>query len=209
MKEIFTIGYTAFQIDDFFDVLKKYSINSVIDVRSTPFSKFHSEYNSDVLSKELTKRGLAYRNYKKEFGARQLETKYYPRGYMDFSLFTKSDVFRSGLNKIVNASGMGYRFVLMCAEKEPVTCHRVIMVAREFHKEGFAVKNILSDGGYYTQEDIEKQLIDMYFPNRDQLSLFDEQLSWEEMVEKGYALQNEKIGYRLTGGSQLEENDVE
>ena len=57
MKEIFTIGYTAFQIEDFFDILKKYNINSVIDVRSSPFSKFHSEYNTDILSTELKKRG--------------------------------------------------------------------------------------------------------------------------------------------------------
>lgn len=209
MKEIFTIGYTAFQLEGFFSILKKYDINSVIDVRSSPFSKFHSEYNTDKLSEELKKRGFAYRNYKNEFGARQLEIKYYPHGYMDFSLFVKSDAFRSGMGKIMNASNMDYRFVLMCAEKEPVTCHRVIMVAREFYKEGYTVKNLLANGEFYTQEDIEHQLVDMYYPDRNQLTLFDEQLSWDEMVENSYAFQNEKIGYRINSKKNSEDDDFE
>lgn len=209
MKEIFTIGYTAFQFDDFISVLKKYNVNSVIDVRSSPYSKFHSEYNTDELSVELKKRGFAYRNYKNEFGARQLEKKYYPQGYMDFSLFVRSDAFRSGMEKIMNASEMGYRFVLMCAEKDPVTCHRVIMVAREFYKEGYTVKNILANGEFCTQEDIECRLVDMYYPDRDQFSLFGEQLSWEEMVENSYVFQNEKIGYHINGGNDSEDDDLE
>lgn len=209
MKEIFTIGYTAFQLEDFFGILKRYNINSVIDVRSSPFSKFHSEYNTDQLSLELKKRGFAYRNYKNEFGARQSERKYYPHGYLDFSLFTKSEAFRSGMKKIMNASEMGYRFVLMCAEKNPITCHRVIMVAREFYKEGYTVKNLLANGEFYTQEDIENQLVDMYYPDRGQMSLFDEQLSWDEMIENSYAYQNEKIGYRIDGGNASEEDEFE
>lgn len=209
MKEIFTIGYTAFQFNDFISVLKKYNVNSVIDVRSSPYSKFHSEYNTDKLSEELKKRSFAYRNYKNEFGARQLEIKYYPHGYMDFSLFVKSDAFRSGMEKIMNASEMGYRFVLMCAEKDPVTCHRVIMVAHEFYKQGYTVKNILANGGFCTQEDIECRLVDMYYPDRNQLSFFDEQLSWDEMVKNSYAYQNEKIGYRINGGNDSEDDDFE
>lgn len=128
---------------------------------------------------------------------------------MDFSLFTRSDTFKSGMEKIMNASKLGYSFVLMCAEKDPVTCHRVIMVAREFYKEGFTVKNLLANGGFYTQEDIEHQLVDMYYPDRDQFSLFGEQLSWEEMVEKSYAYQNEKIGYRINSGNESEDDDFE
>lgn len=206
MREIFTIGYTAFQFEDFITVLKKYNINSIIDVRSSPFSKHHSEYNMDILNTELKKHGFAYRNYKKEFGARQPEIKYYPNGYLNFSLFAKSDIFISGMKKIINASELGYRFVLMCAEKEPVTCHRAIMVAREFYQKGFSIKNILENGKYYTQEDIERQLVDKYYPNRDQLTFIDEPLSWDDMVKKSYACQNEKIGYRINDENNSEDD---
>ncbi len=209
MKEIFTIGYTAFQLEEFFTVLKKYNINSIIDVRSSPFSKFYSEYNTDNLSAESKKRGFAYRNYKIEFGARQPEIKYYPNGYLDFSLFTQSDAFKSGLDRIISANDLGYRFVLMCAEKEPVTCHRVIMVAREFYKKGFDVKNILADGGYYTQEEIERQLVDMYYPDRDQVSLLEEPLPWDCMVNNSYSFQNEKIGFRLNSNNDNGGDDFE
>lgn len=199
MKEIFTIGYAGFELAELVSVLQAYGVNSLIDVRSSPYSKYYSDYNIDNLRTELNKMNIAYRNYKSEFGARQTEKQYYPNGYMDFSLFTRSEAFRSGLDRLCNACGLGYRFVLMCSEKDPVDCHRAIMVAREFYNIGYDIKHILPDGGIMTQAQIERRLVDMYYPDSDQLSLLDNALSWEEMVSNSYAFQNRKIGYRLDG----------
>jgi len=195
--EIFTIGYAGFEIDDFIKALKEYHINSLIDVRSMPFSKFHSAYNKPIFSKTLQNRGIIYRNYKREFGARQDDRKYYPNGYLDFSMFTKSQVFLEGMDKIIKAIPLGYRFVLMCSEKDPITCHRSIMIAKAFYNNGVLINNILSDRSIITQSDIETRLLDMYYPDRDQLSLFGEQLSVEEMIQNSYIFQNKKIGYRI------------
>lgn len=200
--EIFTIGYAGFKIDDFIKILKKYHINSLIDVRSMPFSKFHSEYNKPIFSKVLHDSGIIYRNYKKEFGARQDDRKYYPNGYLDFSMFTKSQVFLEGMDKIIKAIPLGYKFVLMCSEKDPITCHRNIMIAKAFYNNGISINNILSDGSIITQSDIETRLLDMYYPGRDQLSLFAEQLSLEEMIQNSYKFQNEKIGYRINNNNE-------
>ena len=198
MKEIYTIGYAGFAIDDFIAVLKKYNINSLIDVRSSPRSEFYKDYNKTDLDNKLKKSRIIYRNYKKEFGARQNNSQYYTHGYLDFNLFALSEEFRSGFEKIANAIPLGYRFVLMCSEKDPITCHRTIMVAREFHRNGFVIKNILQDGNFILQEEIEQRLVDMYYPNREQLSFFEEdQLSWEEMVKNSYSFQNEKIGFQF------------
>ena len=92
---------------------------------------------------------------------------------------------------------MKYSFVLMCAEKDPSTCHRNIMVAREFHSLGYEIRNILSDGTYETQRSIEERLVNKYFPNRNQMSLFGDDLTWDEMVIKSYELRNNEIGYRI------------
>lgn len=91
----------------------------------------------------------------------------------------------------------------MCAEKDPSTCHRNIMIAREFYKMGYNVKNILEDGSYETQESLELRLVNHYFPNRNQLNLFADNLSWEDMVNKSYEYRNSEIGYRID-----EENKV-
>lgn len=195
--EIYTIGYSGFEINDFINMLQTNNINSLIDVRSSPYSKIYTDYNREELQKRLKENGIVYRNYIKEFGARQKEIKYYPNGYLDFSLFTKSEAFQSGMDKISKAIPMGFSFVLMCSEKDPITCHRSIMIAREFHRNGFAVKHILSDGRISSQEEIERRLVDMYYPDRDQVSLFDSPLPWETMVKNSYEFQNKKIGYKL------------
>lgn len=196
MKDIYTIGYSCFEIDNFINVLKKYNIKCLIDVRSNPYSKYHSDYNKPNLQNVLNSSGIIYRNYKLEFGAHQEGLEYYTDGYLDFSKYTKSEPFLDGIRMVESGMKMNYTFVLMCAEKDPSTCHRNIMIGRKFHDLGYIVKNILSDGSYELQEDIEQRLVDKYFPNRNQISLFSKNLSWENMVNMSYKYINSEIGYR-------------
>jgi uncharacterized protein (DUF488 family) len=197
MKEIYTIGYSCFKIDDFISVLKKYKINSLIDVRSNPNSKFYEDYNQSNLEKILKSHRIIYRNYKDEFGARQENQEYYKKGYLDFKEYTKSNSFLDGVRKIEEGMNLNYIFAFMCAEKDPSFCHRNIMVARVFHELGYNIKNILADGSFESQESIEQRLVDQYFPNRNQMSLFSDDLSWEDMVSKSYEYRNSEIGYKL------------
>lgn len=202
-KEIYTIGYSCFKIDEFIKVLKRYKINCVIDVRSDPNSKFYTDYNKSALMNVLEKNNIYYRNYAKEFGARQENPKYYTDGCLDFRKFTKSEAFQLGMNKLVKSMEKNYTFVLMCAEKDPATCHRNIMIAKEFHKLGYTVNNILHTGDIETQESIEQRLLENYFPNRYQLSLFDEKLSETQMIEQSYYLRNKEIGFKLEDGERM------
>lgn len=194
---IYTIGYSAFaNIDDFLNQLKEYHINVLIDVRSVPVaSEFYQMYSNSYLNPYLKQNNIIYRNYSKEFGARQENIEYYENGYLNFNKFIKSNIFYSGIDKIDQGINLGYKFVLMCAEKDPIMCHRTIMVARGFKNHGYKIKHILADGSTKTQEDIEKQLVDLYFPNRQQLSLF-EHKTFNEYVEEAYQKQNEKIGFK-------------
>ena len=197
MSEIYTIGYTGFTINDFISTLKHYDINCVIDVRSLPLSSHYSDYNKSLLESLLRRHRIIYRNYSYEFGARQDNHLFYTRDYLDFGKFTASRQFLSGMEKIKQGMALGYKFVLMCAEKRPEVCHRNIMVARKFYENGHDVKNILSDGSIIFQDEIEKLLVDDYFPLRNQLSLFsDAPLSWEEMVAESYDRRNQEIAYR-------------
>lgn len=197
MKDIYTIGYSSFKINDFIRILKKYKINALIDVRSNPNSKNYQDYNKFNLQKHLNKSNIIYRNYKDEFGARQGDIQYFTDDYLDFNKYTKSKSFLNGVKKIEEGIKLNYTFVLMCAEKDPSTCHRNIMVARKFYELGYNVKNILFDESYELQEDIERRLVNQYFPNRDQLSLFSNTMSWESMVKKSYEYRNIEIGYRI------------
>ena len=195
LNEIFTIGYAGFSIKNFIETLKKYKISCLIDVRSLPKSAYYKDYDMKNLSAILKKNKIIYRNYAKEFGARQTDKKFYTNGALDFEKFSESEQFNSGIKKILKGMELGYKFALMCAEKNPENCHRNILVAKKFYELGYIVKNILSDGNFITQDDVEKILLDKYFPNRNQLSLFEE-IFEDEMVKQSYKKQSLEIAYR-------------
>lgn len=195
MAEIFTIGYSSFAPEIFICTLKKYSINCLVDVRSIPHSKYFREYDKNNLSRILRENKIIYRNYAEEFGARQTDKKFFTDGVLDFEKYSASEKFLSGINKIVRGMELGYKFVLMCAEKNPQDCHRNILIARKFYELGFTVKNILADGSFITQAEIEKILLDRYFHDRNQLNLFEE-ITNAEMIRESYRKQNFEIAYR-------------
>lgn len=194
---IYTIGYTSFSIDDFLLQLKLYNIHCLIDVRSNPVaSEYYQIYSKNTLEPILNKNKIYYRNYAREFGARQTDLLFYSNNQLDFQKFVNSQNFIDGVEKIKKGMALGYNFVLMCAEKDPINCHRAIMVGKGLRDQGLSVNHILSDKSIITQNDIETRLLNLYFPNRSQLSLF-ECKNDEILLEEAYALQNKKIGYKI------------
>ena len=195
---IYTIGYTGFSIDEFVATLKTHQINVVIDVRSSPYSKYYSDYNKESLECRLKTEGIYYRNYAKEFGARQESKDYYnPEGYLDFDLFSKSPVFVEGVSKLCTSVQRGFKVALMCAEKKPIDCHRTILIARAFYEKGYEVVHICPENILLTQDEIHTQLLDCYFPNRDQFSLFRQATDDALLLSEAYKKRNAEIGYRL------------
>lgn len=200
-KIIYTIGYTGFSVDEFVELLKQKRINVVIDVRSTPYSERYSEYNKDNIEKVLKENSIYYRNYISEFGARQESPEFYTSdGYLDFELFSKSKQFHVGVNKICNSIDKGYNIVILCAEKNPIQCHRTILVARAFSDLGYDIIHLMPNNQTMTQKQVESELLNKYFPNRGQISIFSNcNMTDEECLREAYKIQNQKIGYRMDG----------
>ena len=195
---IFTIGYAGFTVGEFLDALSAHGVGKVFDVRSCPFSHYRPEFDAPAIEKTLAENGIAYRNCAREFGARQEDREFYAaEGFMDFEKFAASPQFRDGVNMVLEVMSESVP-ALMCAEKDPVNCHRSILVAREFHNKGCEVVHLMPDGETLTQEELERELLDMYFPDRRQGNLFTGWLSDDEMIAEAYRLQNEIIGWRLT-----------
>ncbi len=195
---VYTIGYSGFLINDFICTIKSNNISLIIDVRSQPYSQYFSDYNKEILEHKLESQGIHYRNYFSEFGARQDERQYYSsNGYLDFELYAKSPSFLNGIEKLIKSMAKGYKFALMCAEKDPSKCHRTILVAKAFHDSGYKIIHLLPNNEKMTQEDVDNQLVEKYFPNRNQITLFDENLSQKDYVKQAYRKRNAEIGYSI------------
>ena len=195
-KNIYTIGYSGYAVDDFINELKKYHISALIDVRSSPYSTYYTDYNRPALEKRLKQSGMFYRNYAQEFGARQENRLFYnSEGYLDFEKFAKSEQFISGVDKVCGGTDKGYKAALMCAEKNPLECHRCILISRAFSDREYNIVHLLPNGETKTQKDIETELLNEYFPDREQFSLF-EAPDENELLDRAYRLKNAEIGYR-------------
>ena len=196
---LYTVGYTSFPSpEELAEVLRSYGIRALVDVRSTPYSAHYEQYNKENIRRVLSKAGISYGNMALAFGARQEDPALYKNGRLDFETVSHSDRFLRGKRRLEDGIDNGYAPVLMCAEKNPIVCHRAILVARAFHDAGYQVVHILPDGATKTQTDLEKELLDLYFPERDQRSLFDGGTlpDEKECLREAYVKQNDKIGFR-------------
>ncbi|MEW6622206.1 MAG: DUF488 domain-containing protein [Bacillota bacterium] len=109
MLKLYTIGHSVHSVDRFIELLNNYHINCVIDVRSTPYSKFAPQYNISEIRKVLKNNQKYYIFMGEEFGARRSETLLYDSsGFLDFERVIKSNLFQSGVKRVKNGLNKGF-----------------------------------------------------------------------------------------------------
>lgn len=198
--QVFAIGHSNYTIEKLIDMLNQYNINCVVDIRETPYSRYNIQYNREDFCKTLRKEGFIYIYMGKEFGARRGSKESYNReGFADFEKVSKEDIFKKGIERIKDGCKKGYKIALLGAMQDPIRCHRSILVGRRLNENGINVKYILHEGDVAEQEDIENQLLDKYFSERNQItidSLIGNSMSKEDMINEAYRLANKEIGYR-------------
>ena len=182
---IFTIGYAGTILDRFIEILKANKITLLIDVRSLPKSRYFYLFNDTTLSKSLAKHGIKYENWKEEFGARQDNLNFYTDGILDYDKFAESDQFKKGIAQIKEL--LNQNACLMCAEIDPLNCHRAILCGREIANSGIDVIHIIAKRNGETilesQSDFENRLLQATKINN---------------LSEAYRKQSKKIGYKLT-----------
>ncbi|MEE8431315.1 MAG: DUF488 domain-containing protein, partial [Candidatus Desulfatibia sp.] len=155
-KFVYTIGHSDHAIEKFISLLKQHGITAVADVRSAPYSRYHSQFIKDALADSLKKEEIAYVFLGKELGAKPDDPSCYKNGKVDYSRITEREEFKSGLERVL-AGVIKYRIALMCAEKEPLDCHRTILISHNLKLMGVSIKHILSDGTIENHEDVESR----------------------------------------------------
>jgi uncharacterized protein (DUF488 family) len=189
---IFTVGHSTHEIETFIGLLKKYNITAVCDVRSSPYSRFNPQYNRESLSGNLLKNGIKYVFLGKELGARSDDPACYQDGKVQYDRLAKTELFQIGLERLLKGS-RDYSIALVCAEKDPIQCHRTILVSRELEKKGCSISHILETGEIETHDEMIERLIKGLNAGQEQ-NLF---MTKEEMRKQAYSKQAEKICYVL------------
>lgn len=188
-NELFTIGYSPHILDSFLRVLQKYKITAVADVRSSPYSQFKPEFNKDQLTVFLNKHGIAYVFLGDYCGARVEDTSCYVNGKVDYTLVAENPKFKEGLKRIINGMDK-YRIALMCAEKDPITCHRTILICRNLTDKGINIKHIMNNGRTEDHKDSEQRLLKFFGLNHPDMFR-----SEQQRLNDAYIRQGEKIAY--------------
>ena len=194
---IFTIGYSLLEPQGFLDLLKMHKITDLWDVRSTPFSQRRFEFNRQNLSFFLQKNGINYRFSGDALGGRPLDQSHYDGdGLVDYHSARKSEIFQKELNQLLELSATS-NVALMCAEEDPLHCHRGLMIFAELREQRQSVEHIRKEGllesakTFETRAMKEARLIKI----AQAPSLFEE--SNRELFEKAVKILTKKHGYRL------------
>lgn len=187
---LFTIGCSTRSLSDFILILKKYKIQVVADVRSTPYSHFTPQFNADCLKNELYKNRIMYGSFAEEFGARRVEDSVYIDNTVDFTKVMDLDIFHKGVERIKNGLTADYSIALMCTEYNPMDCHRFSLVSRGIRKIlDIPIDHILSQNVCKTTEDLENELLialDL------QPELFENKYM---LIERAYNILGKKVAY--------------
>jgi uncharacterized protein (DUF488 family) len=205
-NQLFTIGYSTLNITSFVTILSQYNVTALADVRSFPYSKYSPDFNQDNLKNSLLDSEIKYVFLGKELGARPQDKSCYVEGKAVYENIAKTDLFSQGIERILKGS-RSYNIALMCAEKDPITCHRAILVCQYLKGLALEINHILHDGTLESHQDLENRLLKLHKLSQPdpqtmvQLSLFDNSvlslpcLSLEDALKEAYRRQGEKIAY--------------
>jgi uncharacterized protein (DUF488 family) len=200
MNPLFTIGHSTHEFAKFLGLLKQHRIEVVADVRSRPYSRFEW-FSRPALEKALKENKIRYVFLGDELGARREERECYIGLRADYDLISLTTAFQTGMKRL-RTGVEGFRVALMCSEREPLDCHRTVLVCR--HAKPFAdISHIHGDGRLESHADAEIRMQALF--DADQKDLF---LSPEQLLNLAYKRRGEQINYveNLEPSSSLKED---
>lgn len=159
---VLTIGHSNHPIEHFLDLLGTHSVQIIADVRSHPYSAYASAFDREKLANSLRNTGLQYVYLGNELGGRPRGNVYYDTdGRVLYSRVAESDIFRAGLARLEN--GLRQSVVaILCAEEDPVGCHRRLLVSRVLSDRGVIVEHIRGDGRLQTEDELRAAQLGLF-----------------------------------------------
>jgi uncharacterized protein (DUF488 family) len=181
MINVLTLGHSNADWDNFCHALDQFNVDCIVDVRSSPRSRWR-HFNKPELRVRLNRVGVSYIHMGDALGGMPAS------GTTDYATRRGTAAFTAGIETVL---GIAARCTpaLLCAERDPLQCHRFSLIARHLHSlPDVGVSHIRHDGTLESQEEAENRLLALHKISDDLLTSRDQQ------VADAYARQERKLG---------------
>ncbi len=179
---LYTIGHSNHSIEKFINLLKSHGITLVADVRSSPYSQYCAQFNKEIFSARLQAESIGYIYLGEGLGGRSA-------AFVDFKQMSNRREFKQEITRLLEVFAEDC-VALMCAEKDPIKCHRFTLVCRALKAEGLHIRHILEDGSIEEHSDAEERLVEML---NVQPTLFETGQPRARIIEHAYEKQSRRI----------------
>lgn len=184
-----SIGHSSHSWETFSLLLARYNINAIADVRSSPFSGRFPQFSKDEVSSALRTSGIAYVFLGRELGGRPANSALFSGATADYEKMANAPLYKSGIERLIDGQRK-FQIATMCSERDPLDCHRCLLVSRSLLSHGIDTHHILDDGSCVTQSMIEDRLLRRVGGGNEDLFL-----SPEERLQKAYREQSMRVAY--------------
>ena len=192
-KQCFTIGHGNYPIDLFIDSVRSAGIDTIIDVRSSPYSRFNPQFNRENLEKSLEESAINYQFMGDRLGGRYTDPGLlFPDGTVDYRKVQDTEMFKEGISRLLAIISSGKTIALMCAEKEPERCHRFVLISPVLQEKGISVVHIRPEGKLQANKELEQELVNSFF-DTSQVSISGEPVNFVGLM---YEQVNREIAFK-------------
>jgi uncharacterized protein (DUF488 family) len=191
--DLFSIGHSNIPVERFVALLQKAGVNAIADVRSVPLSRRFPWFSKNNLATRLSRAGIGYQSMGDALGGRPRDKRLYRDGVADYEAVAKEPYYREGLDRLTVEAAHS-RVCLMCAEREPLDCHRCLLVARSLAERGLTVGHILHDGEVEAHEATERRLLPLSAEGCDLFAS-----GQRQHLAAAYRRRAHAVAYRRTG----------
>ena len=189
---LLTVGHSTHTIEEFIQLLNDHGIEALCDVRSSPYSRFNPQFNREILDTSLSDVGIEYVYLGDNLGGRGIRESEFVEDRTSYQRIAESERFKEGMVRLQEGI-IRYKVVIMCAEKDPIDCHRAILISRSLRKEPLELGHIRFNGSIESNADFEQRLLgEQRLPAGDLFS------SKDDMIELAYEKQASAISYKRT-----------
>jgi uncharacterized protein (DUF488 family) len=128
---LYTVGHSDRPLAGLMELLGAAGIASLVDVRAQPQSRRHPQFSEPSLRAACERNGMAYHWAGRQLGGRRpvrgdsIHTML-DAGLRGFADYMQTDAFQRAAAQLLSMAGRGAT-AIMCAERDPVRCHRSLI----------------------------------------------------------------------------------